>query len=44
MAVGCTLSATVAQNNKNAPMMKKVEAVEKPQKYVVYQVFTRFVR
>jgi glycosidase len=41
MAVGCTLSATVAQNNKNAPMMKKVEAVEKPQKYVVYQVFTR---
>jgi len=41
MAVGCTLNATVAQNNKNAPMMKKVEAVEKPQKYVVYQVFTR---
>lgn len=41
MAVGCTLSATVAQNNKNTPMMKKVEAVEKPQKYVVYQVFTR---
>jgi len=41
MAVGCTLSTTVAQNNKNAPMMKKVEAVEKPQKYVVYQVFTR---
>jgi glycosidase len=41
MAVGCTLSATVAQNNKNIPMMKKVEAVEKPQKYVVYQVFTR---
>lgn len=41
MALGCTLSATVAQNNKNAPMMKKVEVVEKPQKYVVYQVFTR---
>jgi len=41
MAVGCTLGATVAQNNKNTPMMKKVEAVEKPQKYVVYQVFTR---
>ncbi|WP_407652328.1 alpha-amylase family protein [Flavobacterium cheonhonense] len=41
MAVGCTLNATVAQNNKNVPMMKKVEAVEKPQKYVVYQVFTR---
>lgn len=41
MAVGCTLNATVAQNNKNAPMMKKVEAIEKPQKYVVYQVFTR---
>lgn len=41
MAVGCTLNATVAQNNKNAPMMKKVEALEKPQKYVVYQVFTR---
>lgn len=41
MALCCTLSATVAQNNKNAPMMKKVEVVEKPQKYVVYQVFTR---
>lgn len=41
MALSCTVSATVAQNNKNVPMMKKVEAVEKPQKYVVYQVFTR---
>lgn len=41
MAVGCTFSTILAQNNKNATMMKKVEVVQKPQKYVVYQVFTR---
>ncbi|WP_412464337.1 alpha-amylase family protein [Flavobacterium mekongense] len=41
MAIGCTAGSALAQNNKNAPMMKKVEAVEQPKKYVVYQVFTR---
>jgi len=41
IALGCSANMAFAQNNTEAPMMKKVEVGEQPKKAVVYQVFTR---